>query len=176
MTKFTNEHITLYLSLRKSNHNCKVLQVHRHLCTLRIATFWWINLTTVERGQLSSATPRNKCSVLPRKRKSLISHCDKKVKHATLWRHFSMWLFFFMSVCEYLIVHHDSVSCRGVKALEQTPVLTNCAVCESYLWLLCCSHQPWCILGIEKKALFTEYSSAQIYKVLCQDTETINET
>lgn len=77
--------------------------------------------------------------------KSLISHCHRKVKHATLWRHFSMWLFVFMSVCEYLIVHHDSVSCRGVKALEHTPVLTNCAVCESYLWLLCCSHQPWCI-------------------------------
>lgn len=109
--------------------------------------------------------------------KSLISHCHKKVKHATLWRHFSMWLFVFMSVCEYLIVHHDSVSCRGVKALEHTPVLTNCAVCESYLWLLCCSHQPWCIFEIEKKkALFTEYSSAQIYKVLCQDTETINQT
>lgn len=108
--------------------------------------------------------------------KSLISHCHRKVKHATLWRHFSMWLFVFMSVCEYLIVHHDSVSCRGVKALEHTPVLTNCAVCESYLWLLCCSHQPWCIFEIGKKALFTEYSSAQIYKVLCQDTETINQT
>lgn len=90
--------------------------------------------------------------------KSLISHCHRKMKHATLWRHFSMWLFVFMSVCEYLIVHHDSVSCRGVKALEHTPVLTNCAVCESYLWLLCCSHQPWCIFEIEKKSF--------VYRVL----------
>lgn len=31
-------------------------------------------------------------------------------------------------------------------------------------------------LRLKKKALFTEYSSAQIYKVLCQDTETINQT
>lgn len=67
---------------------------------------------------------------------------------------FSMWLFFCMSVSEYLIVHHDSVSCRGVKGLEHTPVLTNCAVCESYLWLLCCPHQPWCIFEIGGKKSF----------------------